>query len=68
MSPALPHSDALALIPRAITALVYEGKSLQSTRKFVQSFFLSRQIDLRSMIKFRDPKRALIETMAKFSH
>jgi hypothetical protein len=68
MSPALLHSDALASIPRAITALVFQERSLQSARKFVQSFFLSRQVDLRSMIKFRDPKRALIETVAKFGH
>lgn len=68
MSPALLHSDALASIPRAITALVYQEISLQSARKFVQSFFLSRQVDLRSMIKFRDPKRALIETVEKFGH
>ncbi|KIJ20875.1 hypothetical protein PAXINDRAFT_165704 [Paxillus involutus ATCC 200175] len=65
-SPALLHSDALASIPRALTALVYQERSLASSRKFVHSFFLSRQVDLRAMLKFRDPKRALMETVAKF--
>ncbi|KIJ65673.1 hypothetical protein HYDPIDRAFT_110817 [Hydnomerulius pinastri MD-312] len=65
-SPALLHTDALASIPRALTALVYQERSLSSARKFVQSFFLSRQVDLRAMLKFRDPKRALMETVAKF--
>ncbi|EGN96600.1 hypothetical protein SERLA73DRAFT_93122 [Serpula lacrymans var. lacrymans S7.3] len=66
-SPALLHSDALASIPRALTAMVYQERSLSSARKFAQSFFLSRDVDLRSMIKFRDPKRALTETVVKFN-
>jgi hypothetical protein len=32
----------------------------------VHSYFLSRQIDLRGMIKFRDPKKALLEMVVKF--
>jgi large subunit ribosomal protein L44 len=32
----------------------------------VHAFFLSRDVDLRSMIKFRDPKKALTETVKKF--
>lgn len=65
-SPPLLHSDALASIPRALTALVYQERSLSTARKFVHSFFLNRQVDLRTMLKFRDPKRALMETVAKF--
>ncbi|KAH7890768.1 ribonuclease III domain-containing protein [Phlebopus sp. FC_14] len=65
-SPALLHSDALASIPRALTALVYQERSMASARKFVHSFSLNRQVDLRAMLKFRDPKRALMETVAKF--
>ncbi|KAL4063090.1 ribonuclease III domain-containing protein [Scleroderma yunnanense] len=65
-SPALLHSDALASIPRALTALVYQERSLASARKFINAFFLSRQVDLRAMLKFRDPKRALMETVSKF--
>jgi large subunit ribosomal protein L44 len=60
------HTDALASIPRAIVALVYQHRCLLSARKFTEAFFLSREIDLRSMLKFRDPKRALLETVTKF--
>jgi len=65
--PAVLHSDALASVPRAITALIYQKRSLASARKFVKSFFLTREIDLRGMIKFRDPKKALAEMVAKFN-
>ncbi|KIK16223.1 hypothetical protein PISMIDRAFT_71206, partial [Pisolithus microcarpus 441] len=65
-SPALLHSDALASIPRALAALVYQERCLASARKFVHSFFLNRRVDIRAMLKFRDPKRALMETVAKF--
>ncbi|KAF8449024.1 ribonuclease III domain-containing protein [Boletus edulis BED1] len=65
-SPPLLHSDALASIPRALTALVYQERSLSTARKFAHSFFLARHVDLRTMLKFRDPKRALMETVAKF--
>ncbi|GLB41897.1 putative double-stranded RNA binding motif containing protein [Lyophyllum shimeji] len=60
------HSDALASIPRSITALIYQKRSLPSARQFVHSYFLSREVDLRSMIKFRDPKKALLEMVDKF--
>ncbi|KAG6869237.1 hypothetical protein C0993_009102 [Termitomyces sp. T159_Od127] len=59
------HSDALASVPRAITALIYEKLSLLSARQFVHSYFLSREIDLRGMIKFRQPKKALLEMVKK---
>ncbi|KAH8093806.1 60S ribosomal protein L3 [Cristinia sonorae] len=64
--PAVLHADAMASIPRALTAAVYQQHSLAAARKFVHRFFLSRDVDLRSMIKFRDPKLALRETVAKF--
>lgn len=64
--PGILHPDALSSIPRAITALIYQKRSLLSARKFVQSYFLTREIDLRGMIKFRDPKAALLEMVAKF--
>ncbi|KAL4063087.1 hypothetical protein V8B97DRAFT_1956564 [Scleroderma yunnanense] len=60
---ALLHSNALASIPRSLTTLVYQERSLASARKFVNVFFLSRQIDLRVILKFRDPRRVLIETV-----
>ncbi|SJL03528.1 uncharacterized protein ARMOST_06884 [Armillaria ostoyae] len=61
--PGVLHPDALSSIPRAITALIYQKRSLLSARKFVQSYFLTREIDLRGMIKFRDPKAALLEML-----
>ncbi|KZT65624.1 ribonuclease III [Daedalea quercina L-15889] len=64
--PAVLHPDALGSVPRALTGLVYKNRSLLSARKFVQRFFLSREIDLRSMIKFRDPRQALMYTVQKF--
>ncbi|KAI0923816.1 hypothetical protein AcW1_006675 [Taiwanofungus camphoratus] len=66
LRPAVLHPDALSSVPRALTALVYQHRSLFSARKFVHKFFLSREIDLRNMIKFRDPKLALLETVTKF--
>ncbi|TCD60652.1 hypothetical protein EIP91_009739 [Steccherinum ochraceum] len=64
--PAVLYADAMASIPRALTAAIYQQHSLLSARKFAHKFFLSREVDLRSMIKFRDPKLALRETVAKF--
>ncbi|KAI0091705.1 60S ribosomal protein L3 [Irpex rosettiformis] len=64
--PAVLHSDVLSSVPRALTALVYQHSSLHAARRFAQKFFLSRDVDLRSMIKFRDPKLALKITVEKF--
>ena len=66
MRPAVLHADAMSSVPRALTALVYQHHSLLAARRFVHKFFLSREIGLRNMIKFRDPKVALQETVAKF--
>ncbi|KAI0051036.1 60S ribosomal protein L3 [Auriscalpium vulgare] len=66
LKPAVLHSDALSSIPRALTALVYQHRSLPVARTFAQNFFLSREVDLRPMLKFRDPKLNLTETVAKF--
>ena len=63
---AVLHADALASVPRALTALVYQHRSLRSARRFVEKFFLSREVDLRSMIKFRDPKQTLLATVEKY--
>ena len=56
----------MSSVPRALTALVYQHHSLPAARRFVHKFFLSRDVDLKSMIKFRDPKVALQETVAKY--
>ncbi|ETW78978.1 hypothetical protein HETIRDRAFT_453510 [Heterobasidion irregulare TC 32-1] len=60
------HYDALSSIPRALTALIYQQRSLPTARAFAHAYFLSRDIDLRAMIKFRDPKLNLVDTVAKF--
>ncbi|KIP10000.1 hypothetical protein PHLGIDRAFT_85700 [Phlebiopsis gigantea 11061_1 CR5-6] len=64
--PAVLHADAMSSVPRALTALIYQHQSLAAARTFAHKFFLSREINLRNMIKFRDPKLALQETVAKF--
>lgn len=56
----------MASVPRALTGLVYHYRSLPIARKFVHTFFLSREVDLRNFIKFRDPKLALSFTVAQF--
>lgn len=56
----------MASVPRALVALVYQHHSLLAARRFAQRFFFSRELDLRNMIKFRDPKVALVKTVAKF--
>ncbi|KAH6916180.1 60S ribosomal protein L3 [Coprinopsis sp. MPI-PUGE-AT-0042] len=66
-TPSVLRTDALASIPRAITALIYKKHSLPSARQFVHSYFLSRQVDIRSMLKFLDPKKALKELVAKYN-
>ena len=66
LKPAVLHHDALSSIPRSLVALIYQRRSLFSARKFAHQFFLSREVDLRKMLKFRDPKVALAETVAKF--
>lgn len=53
-------------MPRALTALVYQYRSLRSARRFAEKFFFSRDVDLRGMMKFRDPKQTLLVTVAKF--
>jgi large subunit ribosomal protein L44 len=60
------HADALASVPRALTALIYHHRSLAVARKFAHTFFLSRLVDLRGLIKFRDPKLALSFTVEQF--
>lgn len=60
------HADALASIPRSLTALIYQKHSLPYARKFVHSYFLARQVDLRAMLKFLDPKKALKEMVYRF--
>ncbi|KAF8159697.1 ribonuclease III domain-containing protein [Crassisporium funariophilum] len=66
-APAIHHSDALASIPRSLTALIYQKRSLSSAKQFVHSYFLSRKVDVRGMLKFVDPKKALMEMVKKYN-
>ncbi len=66
LKPPVLHPDALSSIPRSLVALIYQRSSFSSARKFAHQFFLGREVDLRKMLKFRDPKVALTETVAKF--
>jgi len=66
LKPAVLHHDALSSILRSLVTLIYQRRSLSSARKFAHQFFLSRGVDLRKMLKFNDPKVALVETVAKF--
>lgn len=66
LKPAILHHDALSSITRSLVALIYQRRSLSSAREFAHQFFLSREVDLRKMLKFRDPKVALTVTVAKF--
>ncbi|KDR65727.1 hypothetical protein GALMADRAFT_260136 [Galerina marginata CBS 339.88] len=65
-SPLVLHADAMASIPRSLTGLIYKERSLPSAREFVHTYFLSRQIDLRGMLKFYNPKKALLEMVRKY--
>ena len=49
-----------------LSLLSYVNGVLYSLCKFAHQFFLNREVDLRKMLKFRDPKVALAETVAKF--
>lgn len=66
--PAVYHDEAVASVARAITGLLYHagGSSLDGARKFVHAHFLSREFDLRPLLKFSDPKLALIHTTRKY--
>ncbi|KZT43095.1 ribonuclease III [Sistotremastrum suecicum HHB10207 ss-3] len=64
--PAVMLDDALASVSRSLVAVLYRERSISAARAFVNSMFLSRELDLRNLIKFRDPKMALRETVEKF--
>ncbi|QRV89506.1 ribonuclease III [Ceratobasidium sp. AG-Ba] len=63
---AVLHDDAVASAVRAITGLVYNAGSIEDAREFVHAHFLSREFDLRSLLKFGDPKLALINAVRKY--
>lgn len=60
------YDDAIASVARAITGLVYNAGCMEDAREFVHAHFLSREFDIRSLLKFGDPKLALINTVQKY--
>ncbi|KAG8934673.1 hypothetical protein FRC02_009500 [Tulasnella sp. 418] len=60
------HSDAYASVPRSIVALAYQYGSLDHARELVHKVFLSRKVDLKSFVKFRNPMEALVDTALMF--
>lgn len=66
LRPAVLHHEALSSVSRALVALVYQERSVEAAKKFTHDYFLSREIDLRAMIKFSNPKKALALTVEKF--
>ena len=66
LRPAVLHHEALSSVSRALIALVYQERSVEAAKKFTHDYFLSREIDLRAMIKFSNPKKTLALTVEKF--
>ncbi|EJU04862.1 hypothetical protein DACRYDRAFT_104754 [Dacryopinax primogenitus] len=59
-------TDALMTVPRSLVGLIYQLNSITEARKFAEAFFLSRQVDLRTLLKFVDPKLSLVDVLYKF--
>lgn len=66
LRPAILHHEALSSVARALIALVYQERSMEAAKKFAHDYFLSRDVDLRTMIKLTNPKKALALTVEKF--
>ncbi|KAF8329726.1 ribonuclease III domain-containing protein [Cantharellus anzutake] len=64
--PGVLQVNALASFSRALVALLAHHASLAHARDFTHVHFLSRSVDLEPLLKFRAPKTALTETVAKF--
>ncbi|CCF52639.1 hypothetical protein NDA10_001604 [Ustilago hordei] len=58
--------DVAADSMRALTAVIFQEQGLSSARSFVTSHFLNRSLNLSSLLKFNDPKHALVSTCAKY--
>lgn len=58
--------DVAADSMRALIAVIFQEQGLSSARSFVTSHFLNRSLNLSSLLKFNDPKHALVSTCAKY--
>ncbi|WFD41332.1 54S ribosomal protein L3 mitochondrial [Malassezia japonica] len=63
----LLSKDVAAQSMRAMVAVLFQELGMEATRGFVHSQFLSRRMDLASLLKFRDPKRVLSATCKKYN-
>ncbi|KAG8982648.1 hypothetical protein FRB90_006655, partial [Tulasnella sp. 427] len=63
---AVNQQEAYASAVRSIVALTYQHLSIGHARDLVHKYFLSREVDLRPLIKFRNPTQALQETVKTF--
>ena len=66
LRPAVLHHEALSSVARALIALIYQERSMEAAKKFAHDYFLSRDVNLRAMIKLANPKKALALTVEKF--
>ncbi|GHJ88166.1 hypothetical protein NliqN6_4568 [Naganishia liquefaciens] len=51
--------EVVARSVRALVALVYQEKGIAAARKFVHAHFMSRHVDVASVLSFRHPKHVL---------
>ncbi|KAN0062836.1 54S ribosomal protein L3 mitochondrial [Thecaphora frezii] len=58
--------DVSADAMRALVAVMFQELGLAATRHFIATHLLSRHLELASLLKFADPKRALSATCAKY--
>lgn len=63
---AVNQQEAYASAVRSIVALTYQHLSIAHARALVHKYFLSREVDLRPLIKFRNPTQALQETVKAY--
>lgn len=59
--------DVAADAMRALVAVIFQEQGLSAARHFITSHFLSRSLNLASLLKFNDPKHALSSTCAKYA-
>lgn len=62
------HEDAMASISKSIVGLVLKHGGVEKASYFANAFFLSRTLDLRSLLKFENPVTIISQTAAKFGY
>ncbi|TIA87531.1 hypothetical protein E3P99_03113 [Wallemia hederae] len=62
------HEDAMASVTKSIVGLLLKKGGVEKAHHFVKAFFLSRNLDLRSLLKFENPVTVISQTAAKFGY